>query len=276
MAVDAIDRGRAKETTGSRGACRCHCAVAKSIERHGMLTQLKAAAGCVFDQWPKQHAGHSSPEISARSNSEEQRVGAPNCMRFEPDTPNCIRDLNRCQTIVRRQRTFIDTGMRRRRRGDLNRRRDRVLEEPAGPMEHGPKRTACTGRDIGVLLLKRQRADTKIDPDEVDLLLADRWKLAPAIRYIRVIHEAGAADDRQRQRLHHDEAEISSPYLVARFCASDETFEAGLVERLSEKVQTRANTPIICEASGIICCVVRSEEHTSELQSLMRTPYAVF
>src|SRR3546814_4926050 len=146
--------------------------------------------------------------------------------------------------------------MRRRRRGDLNRRRDRVLEEPAGPMEHGPKRTACTGRDIGVLLLKRQRADTKIDPDEVDLLLADRWKLAPAIRYIRVIHEAGSADDRQRQLLHHDEAEISYPYLVARFFASDEAFEAGLVERLPEKV--------------------RSEEHTSELQSLMRISYAVF
>src|SRR3546814_3617665 len=32
----------------------------------------------------------------------------------------------------------------------------------------------------------------------------------------------------------------------------------------------------LCEAEGVECCGVRSEEHTSELQSLMRNSYAVF
>src|SRR3546814_7189127 len=52
-------------------------------------------------------------------------------------------------------------------------------------------------------------------------------------------------------------------------------FEAGAtVEREMERVESAANR--VMENSEVLALDARSEEHTSELQSLMRSSYAVF
>src|SRR3546814_9807818 len=44
----------------------------------------------------------------------------------------------------------------------------------------------------------------------------------------------------------------------------------------SPRLPRKANSAPECGLSSRTCCVIRSEEHTSELQSLMRISYAVF
>src|SRR3546814_2971517 len=58
-------------------------------------------------------------------------------------------------------------------------------------------------------------------------------------------------------------------------------FPRGIASRLSEQLspcrkQALASSPTWAAAGFCHACPARSEEHTSELQSLMRTSYAVF
>src|SRR3546814_1680808 len=50
----------------------------------------------------------------------------------------------------------------------------------------------------------------------------------------------------------------------------------GLVTRIGDRIVEEADGQVHVDASAIASLAVRSEEHTSELQSLMRISYAVF
>src|SRR3546814_1617119 len=64
-----------------------------------------------------------------------------------------------------------------------------------------------------------------------------------------------------------NEWDIAAAMLIAQ--------EAGatVTDALGQKLSFNRENPT---AFGVLCCAPRSEEHTSELQSLMRISYAVF
>src|SRR3546814_6764230 len=62
------------------------------------------------------------------------------------------------------------------------------------------------------------------------------------------------------------------PMMTARACEGS----AGMREPLAEKETTRSRLEATAMARPEGFCPSRSEEHTSELQSLMRISYAVF
>src|SRR3546814_1458459 len=67
---------------------------------------------------------------------------------------------------------------------------------------------------------------------------------------------------------------------AGRDALSKASFEVGLVEAellgLFQRIGPQAHRPVVADDLSVRRLVKRSEEHTSELQSLMRISYAVF
>src|SRR3546814_6749741 len=84
----------------------------------------------------------------------------------------------------------------------------------------------------------------------------------------------GVRRDRREREGEHGQAGHLKPGIGAPRCSTRETGKAGSGKRSSEGRWEKAHWPGSSLSVG--SCSKRSEEHTSELQSLMRISYAVF
>src|SRR3546814_3416828 len=97
------------------------------------------------------------------------------------------------------------------------------------------------------------------------------------LRRRRRARRAAADLSLPRARLSHPAAEPSRLFLSAgRACCGSHRAAAGRPQHSSTRAATREDRRMKDMKAYLAGALLRSEEHTSELQSLMRTSYAVY